>query len=47
MAIKVPATSGEVVHIGRYGEHHATIVTFDVSEWIQEFGNTGTFYLYV
>lgn len=47
MAIRVPAIAGKVIHIGRAGEKNATIVTFDVSEWIKDFGGVGTFTLYV
>lgn len=47
MAIRVPATMGKIIHIGRAGENLATIVTFDVSDWIADFGSGGTFNLYV
>lgn len=47
MAIIVPAIAGKVIHIGRAGEHLATTVTFDVSDWLEEFGSNGTFILYV
>lgn len=47
MAIKVPAVAGKIIHIGRAGENLATTVTFDVSDWIREFTNAGTFTLFV
>ena len=46
MAFIVPAKVGEVINIGRAGEHKATKVIFDVSDWINEFGS-GTFKLVV
>ena len=46
MAFIVPAKVGEVINIGRAGEHKATKVIFDVSDWIDEFGS-GTFKLIV
>ena len=47
MAIIVPAVAGKIIHIGRAGENLATTVTFDINEWITEFGNTGSFTLFV
>lgn len=47
MAIIVPARVGEVINIGRAGENKATIVTFDVTDWLEEFGNNGQFTLII
>lgn len=47
MATRVPAVAGKVINIGRAGENLATIVEFDVADWIRDFSNTGTFSLYV
>lgn len=47
MAIIIPAIAGKVINIGRAGENLATIVTFDVSDWLEEFSNAGTFSLVV
>lgn len=47
MAVIIPAVAGKVIHIGRAGENLATTVQFDVGDWIRDFGNSGTFNLYV
>ena len=47
MATRVPAVAGKVINIGRAGENLATIVEFDVADWIRDFGNSGFFSLYV
>lgn len=47
MSIKVPATTGKIIHIGRAGENLATTVTFDIKEWYDQFGIGGTFTLFV
>jgi len=47
MAIKIPAIAGEIIHIGRAGENLATTITFNVKEWLDEFGREGTFTLFV
>lgn len=47
MAVIVPAIAGKVIHIGRAGENLATTVRFDVSDWIEEFGDAGAFTLFV
>lgn len=41
---KVNAKCGAVIPIGRLGENEATVVVFDVAEWIELFG-AGTFSL--
>ena len=47
MAVIVPAIAGKVIHIGRAGENLATTVQFDVADWLEEFGSSGTFSLFV
>lgn len=47
MAVIVPAIAGKVIHIGRAGENLATIVQFDVSDWLSDFGTGGDFQLYI
>lgn len=48
MSVMIPAVAGKVIHIGRAGENLATTVTFDVSDWIRDFGlDGGGFSLFV
>lgn len=52
MARIVSAIAGQIIHIGRAGEHLATTVSFDVSDWLAEAsqvypGEDGYFTLYV
>lgn len=47
MAIEVLAIAGKIINLGRAGENLATTVVFDVSSWIEEFGENGTFSLFV
>ena len=47
MAVIVPAIAGKVIHIGRAGENLATTISFDVADWLEEFGRNGTFNLFV
>ena len=35
----INANSSSVLHIGRVGENNATKVVFDISKWIEEYGN--------
>lgn len=35
----INANSNRVLHIGRVGENNATKVVFDISKWIEEYGN--------
>lgn len=35
----INANSNSVLHIGRVGENNATKVVFDISKWIEEYGN--------
>ena len=35
----INANSNNVLHIGRVGENNATKVVFDISKWIEEYGN--------
>lgn len=42
----VYANSSDMIHIGRVGENKATTVAFDVTDWIEEFGE-GNFNLLV
>lgn len=35
----INANSNTVLHIGRVGENNATKVVFDISKWIEEYGN--------
>lgn len=54
MARIVSAVAGQLIHIGRAGEHLATTISFDVSDWLAEASqvypseyNDGYFTLYV
>lgn len=52
MAIMVPAVAGKIINLGRAGENLATIITFDVTDWIKPtseggFGDSGSFTLFV
>ena len=47
MAITIFATPGKAINLGRAGENLATTVKFDVSKWLEEFGPTGRFDLFV
>lgn len=41
----VNAKCGSVIPLGRLGENEATVVVFDIAEWLTTFGDGGTFSL--
>lgn len=41
----VNAKCGSVIPLGRLGENEATVVVFDIAEWLKTFGDGGTFSL--